>query len=236
MSLPTRHRGTQILRRAPALSTKSPVSGLSAAAGACLCTEIVHTYCASMTTSSATFHVDGPGLRVLAHPVRARLLAELRGAGPATATGLAARLRTNSGATSYHLRKLAEVGLVVDTGEGTGRQRVWAVNPGGSPRPEVEDDGGDDAALDWLARDYVQHFSEKAQDWLQTRGDWPAEWQEQVGLEDHLVLVTPAQLQALRAEMHDLLERYRRVGAGNPQAKRVSVYTCPLPVDPPPRP
>ena len=188
-----------------------------------------------MPSSPASFHVDGPGLRVLAHPVRARLLAELRGTGPATATRLAVALRTNTGATSYHLRKLAEVGLVLDTGEGTGRQRVWAANPGGSPRPEVEDDQGDDAALDWLARDYVQHFSEKAQDWLETREDWPAEWQEQVGLEDHLVLVTPAQLEALRTELHDLLERYRRVGAGNPQAKRVSVYTCPLPVDPPRR-
>jgi len=188
-----------------------------------------------MATSLGSFHVDGPGLRVLAHPVRARLLAELRGTGPATATSLAAMLRTNTGATSYHLRKLAEVGLVVDTGTGTGRRRVWAANPGGSPRPEQADDGGDDDALDWLARDYVQHFSEKAQDWLETRADWPADWQEQVGLEDHLVLVTPAQLASLRAEVHDLLERYRRVGAGSPQAKRVSVYTCPLPVDPPRR-
>jgi len=200
-----------------------------------LCKQIVHSYCAFVTASSASFHVDGPGLRVLAHPVRARVMAELRGAGPATATALAARLRTNTGATSYHLRKLAEVGLVVDTGEGTGRRRLWAANPGGSPRPEPADDGDDDAALDWLARDYVQHFAEKAQDWLDTREDWPGDWQEQVGLEDHLVLVTPAQLAALRGELHDLLERYRRVGAGSPQAKRVSVYTCPLPVDPPRR-
>ena len=189
-----------------------------------------------MTGSPAPFHVDGPGLRVLAHPVRARLLAELRSTGPATATRLAVALRTNSGATSYHLRKLAEVGLVVDTGEGAGRQRVWAASPGGSPRAEPEDDGGDDAALDWLARDYIQHFSEKAQDWLDTRDGWPETWQEQIGLEDHLVLVTPEQLADLRAQLQELLGRYRRVGAGNPQAKRVTVYTCPLPVDPPRRP
>lgn len=187
------------------------------------------------TSFPAPVPMDRPAMRVLAHPLRSRLLAELRLHGRATATSLAASLGTNTGATSYHLRKLAEVGLVVDTGEGTGRRRLWAANPGGSPRPEPADDGDDDAALDWLARDYVQHFAEKAQDWLDTREDWPGDWQEQVGLEDHLVLVTPAQLAALRGELHDLLERYRRVGAGSPQAKRVSVYTCPLPVDPPRR-
>ncbi|WP_242653142.1 winged helix-turn-helix domain-containing protein, partial [Intrasporangium flavum] len=55
-------------------------------------------------------------LRVLAHPLRSRLLGALRRGGPATATDLAAALGTNSGATSYHLRKLESVGLVEDTG------------------------------------------------------------------------------------------------------------------------
>ena len=36
---------------------------------------------------------------------------------------------------------------------------------------------------------------------------------------------------ALRAELLEVLERYRRVGQGNPAAKRVVVYTCALPVD-----
>src|SRR5512138_1473207 len=69
--------------------------------------------------------LDARSLKVLAHPMRSRLLGALRGAGPSTATDLAARLGTNSGATSYHLRKLAEVGLVEDTGEGEGKRRVW---------------------------------------------------------------------------------------------------------------
>ena len=47
--------------------------------------------------------------------------------------------------------------------------------------------------------------------------------------------MTPDQLAALRRELEDVLQRYRRVGAGNPDAKRVSVYLCPLPVDRPPR-
>ena len=64
-------------------------------------------------------------MKVLAHPLRTRLLGALRLEGPATATGLARLLGTNTGATSYHLRRLADVGLVEETGTGTGRQRVW---------------------------------------------------------------------------------------------------------------
>ncbi|MHB8275174.1 MAG: winged helix-turn-helix domain-containing protein, partial [Dermatophilaceae bacterium] len=73
-----------------------------------------------------TIHLDRAALAVLAHPLRSRLLAELRVSGPATATTLAAVLQTNSGATSYHLRKLAQVALVVDSGEGRGRRRLWS--------------------------------------------------------------------------------------------------------------
>ena len=70
--------------------------------------------------------LDAAALRVLAHPLRSRLLSELRLSGPATATDLAHRLGTNTGATSYHLRRLGDVGLVEDTGAGVGKRREWA--------------------------------------------------------------------------------------------------------------
>lgn len=177
-------------------------------------------------------------LRVLAHPLRSRLLAQLRVHGAATATELAAALETNTGATSYHLRQLAEVGLIEDTGEGTGRRRIWrAVASAGAPEvsagiPDGDPaDPDDQAAADWLARDYLEHFTGRAENWLDARERWPAPWQPVLGLEDHLVLVTAEQMTALREELVEVLERYRRLGQGNPQAKRVSVYTCALPVD-----
>lgn len=178
-------------------------------------------------------------LRVLAHPLRSRLLAQLRVHGSATATELAAALETNTGATSYHLRQLAEVGLIEDSGEGTGRRRVWrAAAAAGAPEasvgildPEDTDDPDDAAAADWLARDYLEHFTGRANDWLDTRTQWPGPWAPVLGLEDHLVLVTAEQMTALREELVEVLERYRRLGQGNPRAKRVSVYTCALPVD-----
>ena len=182
-------------------------------------------------TTATPYPADPAALRILAHPLRPRLLAELRTVGAATATDLAAALDTNSGATSYHLRKLEEVGLVRDTG-GSGRRRVWEASSEDRTL-DIGDTEDDEAALDWLARDYIGHFTEKAQTWLTDAPEWSLTWQEACGLDDHLLLVTDEQLAALRAVVADVFERYRRVGAGNPQAKRVTFYTCPLPVDPP---
>jgi predicted ArsR family transcriptional regulator len=182
-------------------------------------------------------HLDRAALAMLAHPLRSRLLNELRVSGPATGTRLAAILHTNSGATSYHLRKLAQVGLVVDYGRGAGRRRLWTASTESRPREGAASVDADDddaqAAVAWLARDYLNLFTDRAEQWLDTQDRWPADWREQVGLSDHLVQVTAGQLAALRADLAEVLERYRRVGAGNPDAKRVSVYLCPLPVDSP---
>src|ERR1035437_3931318 len=187
--------------------------------------------------SVPTVYLDRAALAMLAHPLRSRLLEELRVTGPATATTLASVLHTNSGATSYHLRKLAEVALVVDSGHGTGRRRLWSASNRSRPRDEGPSGHTDDpdaqAALAWLARDYLHLFSDRAQQWLDTQDRWPVDWREQVGLSDHLVQGTAGQLAALRSDLAAVLERYRRVGAGNPEAKRVSVYLCPLPVDSP---
>lgn len=189
---------------------------------------------------------DRSALRTLAHPLRSRILAELRVHGEATATELAGALDTHTGATSYHLRKLEEVGLITDTGTGTGRRRIWrateqdegpgalafgTVAVGGSQGEGASLDADDEQAADWLALDYLAHFGDRAQSWLRDRQQWDLPWQEVCGLEDHGVQVTAEQLTALRAELLEVLARYRRVGQGNPQAKRVVVYTCALPVD-----
>ena len=184
-------------------------------------------------TEPIAYPVDRAALRVLAHPLRSRLLAELRTVGAATASDLAAALGTNTGATSYHLRRLESVGLIHDSGAGTGRRRLWEATAAERPIDLDDADDDDEATVDWLARDYIQHFAGKAQAWLTAQTEWPLTWQDACGLEDHLVLVTDEQLEALQAEIGALLARYRRVGGGSPSARRVTYYTCPLPVDPP---
>ena len=97
-------------------------------------------------------------LQVLAHPLRTRLLGALRLHGPATSTALAARLGTNSGATSYHLRQLAEAGLIEDDPErSNGRDRWWraAHDATSWTSADFEDDPDARAADDWLLRHHA---------------------------------------------------------------------------------
>lgn len=71
---------------------------------------------------------DAAMLRALRHPLRQRLLRLLHHRGRATATTLARELGENTGATSYHLRRLAAHGFVEDDAEqGPGRERWWRV-------------------------------------------------------------------------------------------------------------
>ncbi|WP_018156668.1 ArsR/SmtB family transcription factor [Demetria terragena] len=73
-----------------------------------------------------TIHPDTDTLKAMSHPVRLRMLGLLRSEGPATASQLAQRLGLNSGATSYHLRQLADYGLVKDAPDrGNKRDRWW---------------------------------------------------------------------------------------------------------------
>lgn len=173
-------------------------------------------------------------LAALAHPIRARLYAELRRLGTSTATELALLLDTNSGSTSYHLRRLADAGLVTDVSGGTGRQRRW--RPQDRPRRWSQERYRDDVdaanALDWLERDYVWHFAQRADAWLDLAGDWPSGWRDALGMSEAGLLVTQDQLMRLRAELAELLARYRRVGQGNPTARRVAFYGYCFPVDP----
>ncbi len=166
----------------------------------------------------------------LAHPLRSRLVTALRHGGPATATALARTLGTNSGATSYHLRRLEEVGAVADTGRGSGRERVWQAADLPSPQGVETPDSA--AALQWLEHDYVQHAAEQTDRWLDASPGWPAAWRREAGTRDAMVLVTAEQLGALRAELAEVLARYRRTGQGNPNAKRVVVYTTAVPLEP----
>ena len=177
--------------------------------------------------------LDAAALRVLAHPLRSRLLSALRRGGPATATELAKTLGTNSGATSYHLRKLESVGLVADTGDGEGKRRLWraATDFHQWDASEFAGDEDSETALNWLVRDYVRQLGQQFERWLDVEGSWPVEWRDAAGMSDTFVIVTPAQAEALQADLDEVLARHRLVGQGRPDARRLAVHTILLPMD-----
>src|SRR5436190_18502667 len=132
-----------------------------------------------MTSSNpSVLHLDTKAITVLAQPLRSRLLTLLRMHGPATATDLARQLGTNTGATSYHLRKLASVGLVEETDGGRGRERPWraATEMHGWTEHDVEGDPDAKAAADWLRRYYLRGFIDRYQRWLDEQAAWPLDW------------------------------------------------------------
>jgi DNA-binding transcriptional ArsR family regulator len=187
---------------------------------------------ADMDTPFTTLRLDAQALRVLAHPLRSRLLTALRSAGPATATVLARSLGTNTGATSYHLRKLASVGLVDETEEGRGRERWWrASTPShGWTERDVAGDADAEAASDWLKRHYLRTFAERYERWLDEAAGWPLDWRAAAEAGDALVRLSPARLAALESELIALLDRYREDPPDDPDARQVAVYYHMFPV------
>lgn len=186
-----------------------------------------------VTEHSPDIRLDASALKVLAHPLRSRLLSTLRTRGRATATELAAELQTNSGATSYHLRKLEEIGLVRDTEAGGGRRRIWEpTTERHSYYPsDFADDDDAEAALGWLSRDYVRHLTARHERWIDIQPSWPSDWRDAAGLGDDMVVVTAEQMRSLADEIGELISRYRRVGQGNPSARRVAVFFGAHPID-----
>jgi len=177
--------------------------------------------------------LDATAVRVLAHPLRSRLLSRLRTTGPATATELAEALGTNTGATSYHLRKLESVGLVTDTGDGEGKRRPWQATTDfhAWSRSEFGDDEDATTALGWLERSYIRQQATRAEAWQDALESWPPEWVDACGLGDTMITATTGQLAGLRQELDDLLTRYRHVGDGDPDARRISIFTYVCPTD-----
>ncbi len=177
--------------------------------------------------------LDAEAVRVLAHPLRSRLLSALRLHGPATATDLADRLGTNTGATSYHLRKLESVGLVADTGDGEGKRRMWqaASHSHGWRTSDFADDEDATTSLNWLTRDYVRTAANHMQRWYDVEHAWSADWQDALGVSDDIVLVTPAQARSLMDDIEAVLSRYREAGADDPDARRISVWSMMHPLE-----
>jgi len=176
--------------------------------------------------------LDATAVRVLAHPLRVRLLGQLRRYGPATATTVAKALGTNTGATSYHLRKLAQVGLVVETGGGRSRERWWrAAHEMHSWLPsKVADDPDARAAASWLTGFHLRFFIERAERWARRRDSESAAWQDEAGASDYLLHLDPTQLHNLHQELYAVIERYR-VGESGSEARPLMLFIHAFPDD-----
>jgi DNA-binding transcriptional ArsR family regulator len=181
--------------------------------------------------------VDARTLRAVAHPLRLRLLNTLREFGPATASKLGERLGESSGATSYHLRQLAESGLVEDAPElGKGRERWWRSVHDGSmfqasdfrthADPEVR------GAIDFVLHETATAHAQELNTWLGTMDDWPEEWQRSWDMSDFKIRLTPELALELARKVQELVESYRDTvpeGTEGSAVVRTHLHTFPRP-------
>jgi DNA-binding transcriptional ArsR family regulator len=161
-----------------------------------------------------TTHVlDAGSLKALAHPVRVQLLGLLRVEGPSTATALGARLGESSGTTSYHLRQLAAVDLVVeDETRGNARERWWRAAQDSSRLEPADwlDDPDVKPALDAYLSAILTTYAAKAQAFLNEAATWPRRWVRAAEMSDYGLSLNAAELTRLNAAVNELVESYRR--------------------------
>jgi predicted ArsR family transcriptional regulator len=186
-----------------------------------------------MSDELSYVHLDRRQIRVLAHPLRSRLLGRLRVDGPATATTLAEVLGTNTGATSYHLRQLAEAGLVVDEERpGSGRQRWWraAHDVTSWRRSNYDEDPEAAAAAEWLEAYQLSRMVEHTEAWRRASPHEPAAWRDATELSDYLLTLDAAQTRALLDELDAVINRHRVAGTEpGPGARPVLFYLAAVP-------
>jgi len=170
-------------------------------------------------------------LRLLAHPLRARLLGLLRLEGEATASALGRRLGESSGATSYHLRQLARVGLIEESPQqASRRERVWrAAQAFTSIDPRRFSQPDDHGVLDEFSRFQLRRLETQSERWLGRRSDLTADWDAAGGFSDSVVRLTPESALELSEAVAALLREHEQHSAGDPRAAWVSVFWAVLP-------
>ncbi|MFJ9925289.1 MULTISPECIES: ArsR/SmtB family transcription factor [Streptomyces] len=178
-------------------------------------------------------------LKALAHPLRMRLYRALTLARTATASQLAGQVDEAVSLVSYHLRKLAEHGLIEEAAQqsGDGRERWWQPASDGV-RISDEDfrDAPEKAAAHTAAsRLFFAQRTEMYQRFLDERAHWGEEWNDAAESSEAMLRLTAAELAELTRDMLALVRRYEERGRAAQAAgetggrENVAVHTYAFP-------
>ncbi|SER30403.1 ArsR/SmtB family transcription factor [Actinokineospora terrae] len=183
-----------------------------------------------MTPRPRFNRVGADTLKVIAHPLRMRMLGVLRAHGPNTATGLAAWLGESSGTTSWHLRQLADAGFIEqDTERGNRRERWWraAQDVTQVQSHTMPDDPETQDAYNTFLSALIDLGHERAARYIRTRHQLPQEWLHVSELSDWRLSMTPDELRELAVELNEVVERYRRTPAEGDETVTVQMQLFP---------
>lgn len=143
-------------------------------------------------------------LRALAHPLRSALLSYLLSTGPRTASDCASAVGSSASNCSWHLRQLAQWGLVERVDATDGRERPWRAVPVGLEMGELEGSPERLAVVGtWLREEEVL-----AQRFLDIAEELAPEWQRSAAMNGYALRVTPAELEELTEAIDALVRPY----------------------------
>ncbi len=159
---------------------------------------------------------DPSALRALAHPLRLKIIGELRTRGAMTVGQLAAALSAAPGSVSYHLATLATHGFVAPAPDlaRDGRERWWRATADTTHYvpAELQEDPEQREASWAFRRTIVQSYEAELLEHLDREdGDAP-EWIEAATLGDIISWLTADEADELRREVEELAARWSRRG------------------------
>ncbi len=178
---------------------------------------------------------DVRALRALAHPLRNRLLGQLRLHGPATASQLGRVIGESSGATSYHLRQLEAYGFVEEVeGQGSARERWWRARhrmTSWEAADVLAQEGGAEVE-DEMSRLQLDGHARVLNAWQAQKHELAAEWSTVASLNDYALRVRPEQARALIGELNAVLQRWMDAHPSDASAEDAELVSVLLDVVP----
>ncbi|MEV8254471.1 helix-turn-helix domain-containing protein [Rhodoglobus sp. NPDC076762] len=151
-------------------------------------------------------------MRALAHPLRMKLLAELRVTSPATVGALATQFGESAGSVSYHLKALAAGGFIERAaGVSEDRRETWW-----QARHDFTEFAGDSATATPEFRESNNQLRHQAVDVLagelhtaiERERELTAEWVSAGGSSDIVTFLSPAELSEARDELMAVLSKW----------------------------
>ncbi|MFD3921577.1 ArsR/SmtB family transcription factor [Streptomyces sp. NPDC058595] len=151
-------------------------------------------------------------LKAFGHPLRMKLYRALHISRTATASQLAEQVDEAVSLVSYHLRKLADHGLIEEapTQGRDGRERWWQpASEGLTFRDEDFRDAPEKAATHAaIGRMSFEQRGELYRAYLDSQSAWAPTWRGAAFSSEFLGPFTPAELARLSEEMHELIKRH----------------------------
>ncbi|MFJ2742271.1 helix-turn-helix domain-containing protein [Streptomyces sp. NPDC087440] len=184
---------------------------------------------------------DLDALKVFTHPLRIELYRALFTGGAATASRLADQVGEAVSLVSYHLRKMAGHGFIVEAPEASkdGRERWWRVERGFTFRNSDFGDSPESVAVvGQVTRQLLRARQERYDTYLDDSASWGKEWVDAAFNWEYMPRLTVTEFQQLSAEMQELITAYRDRGraaeaAGDTEGReQVSVQVFGFPFRP----